>query len=111
MTLSNRTIRFTPESRRLTIKHNTLTIKRFLLSSLGVSVAVMLLTGCNKSPQGAGGSGKLFGVSFQTMNNPFFVDLNQGLKGVIEAKGDRLATLDAQFNSLKQKNDVADLLQ
>ena len=57
------------------------------------------------------GKGRLFGVSFQTMNNPFFVDLKEGLKGVIEAHGDRLVTLDAQFNSLKQKNDISDLLQ
>ena len=56
-------------------------------------------------------SARLFGVSFQTMNNPFFVDLNDGLKKVIESHGDRLVTLDAQFNSLKQKNDVSDLLQ
>jgi ribose transport system substrate-binding protein len=55
--------------------------------------------------------GRLFGVSFQTMNNPFFVDLNNGLKKVIEAHGDRLVTLDAQFNSLKQKNDISDVLQ
>jgi ABC-type sugar transport system substrate-binding protein len=58
-----------------------------------------------------GAGGKLFGVSFQTMNNPFFVDLNKGLQAAIEAKGDKLVTLDAQFNSLKQKNDIADLLQ
>ena len=45
------------------------------------------------------------------MNNPFFVDLNEGLKKVVEAHGDRLVTLDAQFNSLKQKNDVSDVLQ
>jgi ribose transport system substrate-binding protein len=45
------------------------------------------------------------------MNNPFFVDLNDGLKRVIAAHGDRLVTLDAQFNSLKQKNDISDLLQ
>jgi ribose transport system substrate-binding protein len=45
------------------------------------------------------------------MNNPFFIDLEQGLKSVIEAHGDRLVTLDAQFNSLKQKNDISDLLQ
>jgi ribose transport system substrate-binding protein len=44
------------------------------------------------------------------MNNPFFVDLNQGLKEVVEAHGDRLITLDAQFNSLKQKNDISDLI-
>src|SRR5207302_6763520 len=57
------------------------------------------------------GGGRLFAVSFQTMNNPFFVDLNEGLKKVVEAHGDRLVTLDAQVNSLKQKNDVSDVLQ
>jgi ribose transport system substrate-binding protein len=57
-------------------------------------------------------NGRLFVVSFQTMNNPFFVDLNEGLSRVIvAAHGDRLVTLDAQFNSLKQKNDISDLLQ
>ena len=30
---------------------------------------------------------------------------------MVEAHGDRLVTLDAQFNSLKQKNDISDLLQ
>lgn len=83
----------------------------FVLAGLAVSVAVMTLTGCGKPSQAPAAGGRLFGVSFQTMNNPFFVDLNKGLKAVIEAKGDRLVTLDSQFNSLKQKNDVADLLQ
>lgn len=55
-------------------------------------------------------SGRLFGVTFQTMNNPFFVDLNEGLQEVIEAHGDRLVTLDAQWNSLKQRNDISDLI-
>jgi len=45
------------------------------------------------------------------MNNPFFVDLNDGLKRVLDSHGDRLTTLDAQFNSLKQKNDISDLIQ
>jgi ribose transport system substrate-binding protein len=45
------------------------------------------------------------------MNNPFFVDLNEGLKKTIESHGDRLTTLDAQANSLKQKNDISDLIQ
>jgi ribose transport system substrate-binding protein len=57
------------------------------------------------------GEGRLFVVTFQTMNNPFFVDLNEGLRRVIASHGDRLVTLDAQFNSLKQKNDISDLLQ
>jgi ribose transport system substrate-binding protein len=53
---------------------------------------------------------RLFGVTFQTMNNPFFVDLNEGIKQVVEARGDRLVTLDAQWNSLKQRNDISDLV-
>jgi len=44
------------------------------------------------------------------MNNPFFVDLNEGIKKVVEAHGDRLVTLDAQWNSLKQRNDISDLI-
>jgi ribose transport system substrate-binding protein len=63
------------------------------------------------SPPSTAVQGRLFGVTFQTMNNPFFVDLNDGLKKAIEENGDRLVTLDAQFNSLKQKNDISDLLQ
>ncbi|MCY2954036.1 MAG: sugar ABC transporter substrate-binding protein [Planctomycetota bacterium] len=93
------------------MKLRTLSIKLFLFFSLVGSVAVLSLTGCKRSSPAPGGGGKLFGVSFQTMNDPFFVDLNKGLTAVIEAKGDQLVTLDAQFNSLKQKNDVADLLQ
>jgi ribose transport system substrate-binding protein len=52
----------------------------------------------------------LFGITFQTLNNPFFVDVDKGLREVIEARGDRLVTLDAQFNSFKQKNDISDLI-
>ena len=92
------------------MKHTTRIINWLAISPVIVTAA-MLLAGCSKTPQGTKGSGKLFGVSFQTMNNPFFVDLNKGLQAVIETNGDRLVTLDAQYNSLKQKNDVADLLQ
>jgi ribose transport system substrate-binding protein len=72
-----------------------------------------MVVGCGASDQAGTTSetkGRLFGVSFQTMNNPFFVDLNDGLREVVEAHGDRLVTLDAQWNSLKQKNDVSDLI-
>ena len=83
------------------------------LRFLGLAALLAGAPGCGQrtavSPPPS--TGRLFGVSFQTMNNPFFVDLNEGLKQVIEAHGDRLVTLDAQFGSLKQKNDTSDLLQ
>jgi len=61
---------------------------------------------------GGGGSAakRTFGVVFQTMNNPFFVELEAGLKGVIEKHGDSLVTLDSQFDAVKQRNDLSDLL-
>src|SRR4051812_11522430 len=76
--------------------------------------SLLAWAGCEKksAPEAAGaGHGRLFAVSFQTMNNPFFVDLNDGLKQVIEEHGDRLVTLDGQFSSLKQKNDLSDLIE
>jgi len=85
-----------------------------------VFAVVVFASGCGSKPGTPADSaatsgaakpgGRLFGVSFQTMNNPFFVELNAGLLEVIEAHGDRLVTLDAQFNSLKQKNDCSDLV-
>jgi len=81
---------------------------------LAVVLAALVTAGCSNSdsssPAKPAGKGRLFGVTFQTMNNPFFVDLNEGIKKVVEAHGDRLVTLDAQWNSLKQKNDISDLI-
>lgn len=73
--------------------------------------ALALLVGCKPAAPPKAESARLFVISFQTLNNPFFVELNEGLKASIEAKGDRLITVDAQYNSLKQKNDVVELLQ
>ncbi len=55
--------------------------------------------------------GRVFAVTFQVMNNPFFPALNDGLKEVIEAHGDELRTLDAQWDSAKQMNDISDMIQ
>src|ERR1043165_9059761 len=92
---------------------------RLIGHAFALLASLLLLAGCgpkttstsSDTAEAPAGKGKLFAVSFQTMNNPFFVDLNEGLKKVVEAHGDRLVTLDAQFNSLKQKNDVSDVLQ
>lgn len=74
-------------------------------------VAVLaLLAGCKPAVPSKTAGGRLFVISFQTLNNPYFVELNQALKTAIEAKGDRLVTVDAEFNSLKQKSDVVELL-
>lgn len=74
--------------------------------------ATAFACGCRKKDNAANPESKqrTFAVSFQTLNNPFFVDLNKGIRNVVEAHGDRLVTLDAQWNSLKQKNDISDMI-
>jgi len=82
--------------------------KAFLLAG----IVFVILNGCERKEKtgDAHKERRLFGVTFQTRNNPFFVDLNEGIKQVVEAHGDRLVTLDAQWNSLKQRNDISDLI-
>ena len=92
--------------------HATRTIMYKAIFALIAICLIAVTIGCRESDTSSktAANGRLFGVSFQTMNNPFFVDLNAGIQQVVESHGDRLVTLDAQFNSLKQKNDVSDLI-
>ena len=86
-----------------------MSLRHFLILT---AMAPFLLIGCKQSDRSSAvPQGHLFGATFQTLNNPVFVEINNGLKATVEAHGDRLITIDAQFSSLKQKNDVDDLLQ
>ncbi len=77
-----------------------------------VALLPFLPAGCKPpAPAVDAARSRLFGASFQTLNNSVFVEINNGLKSVIEARGGRLVTLDAQFSARKQKNDVTELLQ
>ena len=92
------------------MKHAIVWFRQVLLCGLVASLAVPATTGCRRSPETRAG-GRLFGVSLQSMDNPVFVEIQAGLQSVIEARGDRFVALDARFSSLKQKNDLTDLLQ
>lgn len=93
------------------VTDRTMKRERVIFLLLG---SLAFAAGCrepSKPPASGNPGGRLFAVSFMTLNNPFFVDLNEGIKRVVEARGDRLVTLDGQHNSLKQKNDLSDVLQ
>lgn len=72
---------------------------------LAALAATVLAPGCQRHERG-----RLLVVTYQTMDNPFFVDLNEGLEEVIRAHGDRLLPLDAQWDDLKQLNDISDMI-
>lgn len=54
--------------------------------------------------------GRVFGATYMTMNNPFFVALNDGIKSVVEAHGDQLVTLDPALDQEKQISQIEDLI-
>lgn len=51
------------------------------------------------------------GLSISTLNNPFFVTLNEGAQAKADALGAKLTVADAQDNASKQASDVEDLIQ
>ncbi len=52
----------------------------------------------------------LFGATYMTMNNPFFVNLNDGIKGIVESKGDRLIAFDPALDQAKQIAQIEDMI-
>lgn len=80
---------------------------------------VMVLTACSLEPPAylqskddsdRDGSLKI-GFSISTLNNPFFVTLNEGAKEKAAELGASLTIIDAQDNAAKQASDVEDLIQ
>ncbi|MFB9861576.1 D-ribose ABC transporter substrate-binding protein [Salinicoccus siamensis] len=74
--------------------------------------------GCSLEPPAwsqSGGAGDddnvVIGVSISTLNNPFFVTLKDGIEATAEEKGYEVKVVDAQDDSAKQVNDIADLMQ
>lgn len=55
-------------------------------------------------------SGYIFGASYMTMNNPFFIALNEGIKEVVEARGDKVIALDPALDQAKQIIQIQDLI-
>jgi ribose transport system substrate-binding protein len=55
--------------------------------------------------------GTLFGASYMTMNNPFFVALNDGIKDIVEARGDRVIVLDPALDQEKQITQINYLIE
>lgn len=82
-------------------------------------VLVLVLTACSLEPPaylqnndeaGIDGDYKI-GFSISTLNNPFFVTLNEGAKAKAKELGVSLTIIDAQDNAAKQASDVEDLIQ
>ena len=52
----------------------------------------------------------VFGVTFMTMNNPYYECLNTGMRAVIEENGDLLLTRDAALSQERQNEEIRELI-
>lgn len=90
---------------------------------LVLAAGLLFLGGCGAASLDGGGSTDsgtitekaaeelVVGVSISTLNNPFFVSLQDGIKELAAEHGTEVKFLDAQDDTAKQSNDIDDLLQ
>lgn len=90
------------------------------LAATGLSTVLLMGACSTESPvsegndnEGTEGSSEDFTVGFSvsTLNNPFFVTLEEGAEVKASELGLELVTVDAQDDSSKQISDVEDLIQ
>ncbi len=81
-----------------------------LLSLCLVAVAMVCLVVPNAKAEDK--DGKLtIGVSFQEMNNPYFVVMNEAAEAIAKQLGAELLVTDARHDVNKQINDIEDMIQ
>lgn len=85
-------------------------MKRMLLAlALIVCAAGFVCAAGTKDAKKNGGHYR-FGATYMTMNNPFFVNLNDGIKAIVEARGDKLVAFDPALDQAKQIAQIEDLI-
>lgn len=81
-----------------------------LVLCLTMLVLITLIQGCRQIEEVDGEKNYKFGATYMTLNNPFFVALNHGIKDVVEANGDVLIALDPALDPKKQVEQIKDLI-
>lgn len=82
---------------------------RNVIRYIGLSLLIgLFLTSCKKVEEEE--KTYRFGATYMTMNNPYFVALNNGIKDVVEANGDTLMVLDPALDNAKQIEQIEDLI-
>lgn len=86
-------------------------MKKVLAMVLCLVLALSLIACGSQPEEEATSEQKVFGATFMTMDNPFYVDLEEGIRSVVEANGDKLVILDPQFDQSKQISSIEDWIQ
>jgi len=87
---------------------------RYILVIKCIGILVFLLFGCSIRYNGLSNQNRKprkFGITYMTMNNPYFDILNDGIKEVVEANGDILITRDPAVDQQKQNEQIYDMIE
>lgn len=87
--------------------------KMFKVLSIIISLSLLLgVVGCAKGGNEAGTGDKevKIGLSMNTLNNPFFVDVKDGVQKAADENNVKLTITDAQNDPSKQVQDVENLI-
>lgn len=85
-------------------------MKKVLTLIAVMLVLAILVAGCSQETSDQDDRNYKFGATYMTLNNPYFVALNNGIKDVVEANGDILIALDPALDLQKQIDQVGDLI-
>ncbi|MDX8144162.1 substrate-binding domain-containing protein [Lentzea sp. BCCO 10_0061] len=77
--------------------------------ALTLGAAALVATGCSGTGA-SGGSDITIGLAVSTLNNPFFVELQQGAQEMADQLGAKLTVVDAQNDATNQINQVQTLV-
>ena len=74
--------------------------------------AAALTVSCAPSPSRDRPAGRrVFGATYMTMVNPFFVALDDGIREIVEARGDKLVSYDPGSDQFRQIDQVEELIR
>lgn len=85
-------------------------MRRLFALLLIIIMSITIVSGCQSERRPSISNNYKFGATYMTLNNPFFVALNNGIKDVVEANGDTLIALDPALDVEKQISQIEDLI-
>ena len=85
-------------------------MKKFFATLLVVAMMAAILAGCGAPAADAGSDEVVIGLAMNTLANPFFVTVKEGVEAAAAEHGYKVITTDAQDDPAIQQKDIENLI-